>query len=331
MNNALVCTRNILRRTTAVILLCCMVLAVMPAFATAGGIWRCVAVSYQSAPVDITGMERILTLRLNGSGEADFIMEIFYPQEERLNGYWKEKGNEISLNFSGKEKDVKLTIEGDFLYYERGGYVYSLVYDMPANIKYFEGTDIVASFARRDLSSSGTAQTSEEPKPDKLVWGISKKDAKRIVGGQANTNAATRPGMELLSYSGQKISEFTADEMLLSFRNDQLFSRQYVFQNDKQDQIYFYLREALDKLYGASEGNIAVATQYFTLYISADFDNESVERKMRELGAKYRCWQTDDTNILLLHVETDSDNYTLLSYIMLDEDMPEKVYNFDGL
>ena len=160
-------------------------------------------------------------------------------------------------------------------------------------------------------------------------WGMNEASVIRKMGKKGEEDTLSSPGNLLLRYYGQHVSIFEAN-LVYAFRNDALFARMYGIE-EEPSKSYTYLGEALSIKYGISAEDTAVAQDALKV-LGLDVNKTTLEA-VRNLGnIKYKTWTpSDNTNIVLVYVQTDEKQLTALFYIQPSNIIPNKQYNFDGL
>ncbi len=183
--------------------------------------------------------------------------------------------------------------------------------------------------------AAGEATNEETTDAPVFTWNMSKMEVSRIFGtvGIADMETprnAQMEGLEMIKYSDQQISKFTAWTAFL-FHFDQLVGRIYFFNHDPADSTYRYLARALYNKYGDSnESPIAVPNLIKMLFSDSEYPEGDRIHTLIDLDIVYQTWEVDENTVVTLVKFADFETQGPLTMLYFGQP-EEEIYNYYGL
>ena len=167
-----------------------------------------------------------------------------------------------------------------------------------------------------------------------LYYGMSIDEANKVMGkdGIQTTSPA---GVINMGYTGQSISCFDDVLLVLGFRNNKLYSKSYVIENNGKDP-FVYLTKALALKYGQSDRDVSAMNECLSGSV-ANVQIEDYDVGLPQVGQilqnyyDFNTWRSGNIIIGLFYVSDQSIGYTILFYNQSMDSLQDDYFNLDDL
>lgn len=136
-----------------------------------------------------------------------------------------------------------------------------------------------------------------------LTWGMSKQEVINSLGEPEETNTlndAITSDAETIIYTNQKISKYEDAALILFFRGDGLYCKDYAVYDDNSHKST-YLCNALTQKYGNSSKEIILLKTYIESVLSVEADEDMIDFIIASGYIKdVATWRLEDESTIVL-------------------------------